>query len=138
MNKKELRQLFFLNRELVMWKKELEKLEQSTLIAAMPLFGISCVGKRKRISAKKISDEINSIKNKIEEIQDKIRKQRCKLQYFINDVPDSYIRQILFYRYVMFLSWTAVAVSVGGNNNADTVRVAHDRYLKKCFKTSHK
>lgn len=133
MDKKELRQMFFLNRELTMWKRELERLEGLSIEALMPLYGIPLKGRRKKKTA-----EISMIKNKIEEIQEKIRKERCRLQCFINDVSDSYIRQIFFYRYVMFLSWTGVAVSMGGNNNADTVRIAHDRYLKKCFKTADK
>jgi hypothetical protein len=50
---------------------------------------------------------------------------------FICSVPDSYIRQILRYRYLDGNSWEKVAMRIGGGNTGDGCRMAAERFLQK-------
>lgn len=75
--------------------------------------------------------QLKEVKNLIE-----LRQQECFIEYtklirYINGVQDSLMRQILTLRFVNNLPWAQVAASVGGNNTADSVRVACDRFLAK-------
>ncbi|MCI8387041.1 MAG: hypothetical protein HFE63_01065 [Clostridiales bacterium] len=49
----------------------------------------------------------------------------------INSVDDSFMRQVLTYRFVDGLTWYQVAMSVGGGNSADSIRKACVRFLAK-------
>lgn len=44
-------------------------------------------------------------------------------------INDSLVRQILLCRYIDGMSWTQVALQVGGGNTADSVRKIAERYL---------
>lgn len=57
--------------------------------------------------------------------------QRMRIESFIFGIDDSFMRQILQYRYIDGLSWNAVAVRMGGYYSADYLRIAHDRFLRK-------
>ena len=50
---------------------------------------------------------------------------------YINDIDDSLVRQIFTLRYINGLEWRQVAVSIGGNNTADSVRMIHNRFLER-------
>ena len=55
----------------------------------------------------------------------------AEAETFISSVDDSYIRQILRYRYLDGNSWEKVAVRMGGGNTADGCRMAAERFLQK-------
>ena len=49
----------------------------------------------------------------------------------IEGVEDGQIRLILSLRYVNGLGWRQIADSIGNEYTADSVRMAHDRFLVK-------
>lgn len=49
---------------------------------------------------------------------------------FIDSIDDSLIRQIITLRYIDGLTWNEVAARIGGNNTAESVRKAAERFLK--------
>lgn len=62
-------------------------------------------------------------------------RMRCmaltlKIHSFIFNIDDSLMRQIFEARYIKGLSWTAIAMRVGGYYSGDYLRILHDRYLK--------
>lgn len=128
MTKKELKQIFYLNNELLMWQEELDKLQYKSLVAGQAMNGMP---KSKSISdvvgeiASDIADVKNVIKGKLAEIQ----LQRNRVIHFINGIDDSLIRQVVFYRCVSCQSWSDVADSIGGEHSGDSLRVMFDRYL---------
>lgn len=66
-----------------------------------------------------------------------LKDKKEMIERFINDIEDSMTRRVFYYRYVIGkvrMSWTSVALAMGGGNTADGVRKLHDRYLKKCNK----
>lgn len=74
----------------------------------------------------------------IHDIEDAINRKKlhyidtyAKLNAYIENIPDSYTRQIIKMRYILGYSWTAVAYHMGGNNTANGVRSTAQRYIDK-------
>ncbi len=57
-------------------------------------------------------------------------KEAAVLAY-INSIPDGLMRQILTFRFVTGLSWTAVANKIGGGNTEESVKKAFYRFFAK-------
>lgn len=60
--------------------------------------------------------------------------QKQAIERFIHSIPDSITRRIFTYRYIdgsVRPSWQWIAFKIGGGNSADSVRMTHNRYLKK-------
>lgn len=131
MTKKELSQIYYLNRELVMWQRELEKVQCESLVKCQEITdmprgsGISDVVGNRVVSIDNIEVIITG---KLLEIQ----IQRGRIMTYINSIEDSLLRQILFYRHVSCMKWNQVAMAIGGDNTGDCIRKMHDRYLKDC------
>lgn len=129
MTKKELSQLYYLNREIERDKARLAELEAAAQPGAQKITGMpsaGCVGDKIGDYAAEIADLKGIIAANI---------QRCyyelnRLNRYINSVEDSQMRMILSLRYINGLSWLQVAASVGGGNTADGLRKSHNRYLK--------
>lgn len=128
--KEELSQIYYLNKELQMWQKELESLECQSLLRGQQITGMPFVS---GISDKTgdIATTIADIKNIIVGKQAEIQIQKKKIMTYIEKINDSYIRQIIFYRCVSCMSWSKVAREIGGNNTEDSVRMAFNRFFEK-------
>ena len=57
-------------------------------------------------------------------------EKRRELSAFIQDIPQSELRQIFYLRYYDSCSWDQVAARMGSHYTRDSVRMRHDRYLK--------
>ena len=130
MTKEELSQIYYLNREIKMWQKELERLECQSLLKGQQLSGMpGGRGSSDRVGdlAVKKTDIQLIIEGKLKEIQ----LQRERIIEYINSIEDSLMRQIVFYRNVSCMNWRQVAAEVGGNNTEDGIRKLYDRFLEK-------
>lgn len=131
MTKEELKQIHHLNNEIRMWQKELETLQCKSLALGQQLTGMP--GGSRGISDKvgelacNIRDMEVVIQGKLTEIQ----FQRKKIVEYINTVPDSMMRQIIYYRNVSYMGWNEIADNIGGGNTKDSVRMAYDRFFVK-------
>ena len=128
--KEELSQIYYLNKELRMWQKELESLECQSLLRGQQLTGMPFVSG----TADKTGDfatTIADIKNIIIGKQAEIQIQKKKIMTYIEQIEDSCMRQIIFYRCVSCMSWNNVAQEIGGNNTEDSVRMAFNRFFEK-------
>lgn len=54
-----------------------------------------------------------------------------EIERFLNTISDSFIRRIIYYRFLEHMPWEKVAEKVGGSNTEDSVRKALDRFLEK-------
>ena len=130
MSKEELSQIYYLNREIKMWQKELERLECQSLLKGQQLSGMPGGGgssdKVGDLAVKKTDIQL-IIEGKLKEIQ----LQRERIIGYINSIEDSMMRQIVFYRNVSCMSWRQVSVEIGGNNTEDGIRKLYDRFLEK-------
>lgn len=67
----------------------------------------------------------------------KLKRSEAEVQYQrttreIYGIDDIFLRQIFLMRHIDLLTWNAIAMRIGGDNTADSVRMAHDRYISKC------
>ena len=126
----ELKQLYYLNREIEEQKRRLEELETAATGATSRITGMPHgYGTSDKVG--NYSAEIADLKTSIE-----FNVQRCwqelnRLRNYINSVDDSLTRQILTLRYINGLPWTQVAACIGGGNTEDSVRKVHTRFLEK-------
>lgn len=61
----------------------------------------------------------------------KMLKEYSETMRYIENITDHTTYLIFRYRFVFDYSWTKVAMKIGGNNTADTVRMRVNRYLQK-------
>lgn len=130
MTKKELSELYYLNREIEKLSKDLETLENSSYIGSSEITGLPR-GNSKSDSVGKMAIEIAEIKELIKLMKDESVLKYNKILRYINGINDVYIRMILSFRYINGLDWLQVAENIGGRNTADSVRMAHNRFLNK-------
>ncbi len=119
MTKKELVQLYYLNREIMNSTEELVNLK------------IEC-RRLKNGEADKRREKM--IKRREENLVVKIRdcsSLRDRAKRFIDSIDDSLTRQVFYCRYSKCMTWQQVAYAVGGGNSNDSVRKIAERYLKK-------
>lgn len=128
--KEELSQIYYLNKELRMWQKELESLECQSLLRGQQLTGMPFVSGTSDKTGD-IATTIADIKSIIIGKQKEIQIQKKKIMTYIEQIEDSYMRQIIFYRCVSCMSWNNVAQEIGGNNTEDSVKQAFHRFFKK-------
>lgn len=134
MDKEQLSQLRYLKREIEMLKSQIEDLDYNmttdSVKGSNPYFPYE---ERnfiiKGIGYKEYDNKLNRLQRKlnrrVEELMDLVEE----MNEYIENIDDSLIRQIITLRYVNGLSWNQVAVSIGGNNTADSVRKVAERFL---------
>ena len=130
MDKKELNQIYYLEKEIDMWRKALSRIQSRSLlpsqeITGMP-FGSGISDKVGNLAASEVD-----ITNKIEELQKKVYEEQYRLLKYIETIEDSLMRQIMYHRHVLCMKWNEVAMTIGGGNTEDSVRKAHDRFLEE-------
>lgn len=130
LTKKELSQLYFLNREIERDQKKLQELQAAAEGKAVIITGMP--------KGTSISDTVGNYAAEIADLKSiiELNIQRCwfelnRLHRYIDSVEDSQMRMILTLRYVNGLNWKQVAYNIGGGNTADSVRMAHNRFLKE-------
>ncbi|NLD18834.1 MAG: hypothetical protein GX663_01105 [Clostridiales bacterium] len=130
MNKKELSQLYYLNREIEEQQRRLRELESLATSCNCRITGMphgSGVNDR-------IGNYIAEILDLKELIDLNIRKcfyELNRLNRYIQTIEDCQIRQILSLRYINGFNWRQIAYSLGGNNTEDSVKKMAYRFIAK-------
>ena len=107
MTLKDLSQLYHLNREIEMDQRRLEELEKDQ----------SC------------TQEVRCLRNIIEAKHQQCLYERIRIERYIAEIDDSFLRQIFTYRFINGLPWRQVAACVGGGNTEDSVRMLCKRHF---------
>lgn len=129
MTKKDLSQLYWLNREIEMDMSRLQELEaMASAPKAQKLDGMPRSPGYGDALARTVA-EIVDLKAIIAAKQQQCIHERSRLERYIADIPDSLTRQIFTLRFINGLTWYQVAMHVGGGNSEDSVRKTCDRYL---------
>lgn len=129
MTNKELRQLFYLNREIKSLNERLsvlESLAEKTTVTPAPYIAES--GNKDLVG--RYAVEIAAIRAQIEAMKIRCVTEQERLNSYINSIDDSLIRQIMTYRHICGLSWERVADEIGGGITGESCRNAHWRFLK--------
>jgi len=153
LTKKELSQLYDLNKEIAMLKRQKKTLEDalenlnsksytadtvqgSCLSFPFTKHSIKIDGLRSvnKTTAYKYKSELADVKTLI-----KLNEEKCVCEYnrlmrYISDIKDSEIRQILTLYFVEGKTWRQVANHFGNEITEDAARVKVDRYLKESEK----
>lgn len=129
MTKQELEQIYYLNREVKMWEDELSRIRAKSLVQS-PVGG-SSHGSAVSDRVAQRGERVIELENRIKAKQDEIQELRDKAVQYIQSIPDSLTRMIVYYRCVSLFGWRKVAYEVGGNNTPDGVRMIYNRFMAK-------
>lgn len=123
MTRKELSEIYYINREIEMWKRELDDITslQSPRLDGLPRGGeTSDTTAAKAVRAAQISETIDGLLARLQ-------LKRKEIYDYIATIDDSLMRQIIMYRCLSLCTWEETARYVGGNNTADSVRMLFNR-----------
>jgi hypothetical protein len=130
LTREELKQIYYLNKEVKMWQRELDRLQCKSLVKGQEITGMPHVPG--------ISDKVGEIATAMADIEAIIRGklaeiqiQRKKIMEYINNIDDSIARQVIFLRCVSNLSFYDIAKELGDGYTYDAVRQIYYRRLKK-------
>ena len=127
LTKDELKQIYYINKEIQMWQRELEKIRSQGLVKSPTISDMPKGGQKFDIS-----DYVSAIADYeavIRGLLAKVQIQRKKIIEYIEGVDDSLMKQIIFYRCVSCMTWQEIADAVGGNNTENSVKKAYSRFL---------
>ena len=129
MTKKELSQLYYLNREIEEQQRRLTELECSAFSCTATITGMPHIN---GISDKigKYAAEIADLKGLLDLNLKKCFYELHRLNRYIESIEDSEMRMILSLRYINGLSWEQVAYSISYQDES-VPRKRHNRYLAK-------
>ena len=130
MTTKELSQIYYLNREIDICQKQLEKLEQQRGLNAVKLDDMPHAKGVVKSQVEELAAEIVDLQAIIHAKQIECLHEQNRLRRYIREIPDMQTQQIFELRFVECLSWIQVADRIGGNS-ADSVKKRCYRYLKK-------
>ena len=130
MTQKELKQLYYLNKEIEMWRKALSNLENMSFIKAQQITGMPTSPGNGDNTGDMASKKVD-IENKIKELQERACDESIKIINYIESVEDSLVRQVMYHRHVLCFKWGQVAKAIGGGNTGDGLRMMYKRYIEE-------
>lgn len=129
MTKQELSQLYYLNREIEHLKTRIAEVEGLATSTTKQITGMPHVAG--------VSDNVGKYVAELTDLKEllQLNLKKCfyefnRLNRFIQSIEDSQLRMILSLRYISGLGWLQIALSIGGSNTADSIRMQHDRFLR--------
>ena len=120
MTQKELSQIRYLKREIEQDAERLREFEKHD-ISGLPY--------EKQVTPETAA-QIAECRAIIEAKRQAAAEEYERLCRYISDIEDDLMRRIIVLRYVGGYDWTQVAMFVGGGNTAESLRKAHERFLK--------
>ncbi len=127
MTRDDLEQIYYLNRELKMWERELERLRGQSLVRS-PVPDV--------VHGSGVSDKVGNRGNEIVDLESKIKARRDLVNEvidFINNIPKPRTRMIVREHCLKNRKWATVAKVVGGENTKESVRKTYDRFVEEYF-----
>lgn len=133
MTREKLQKVYHLNEEIKMWKRELEKLQWKSLTAAPDTSEPQAAGgpgDRVGNYAAQKTDIEKTIELHLKEIEE----ARIEIIEFIRDIPDSLMRQIVYYRCCSLMQWREIADCINQEQpgyTEETIRQKYSRFLRE-------
>lgn len=131
MTNKELSQIYYLKKEMKFIIERLEELQAratkvTSNISAQPTGrgGFAGAGFENDI------DKRIELENHLAQLQQRINEETLRIQNYISGVDDSLVRMIITLRCIYCYSWVKVAMTIGGNNTADGIKMMYHRYIR--------
>ena len=114
MNKQELGQLFYLEKEIKFLEEQMRE----------------CNEKSEKEQSDSISAKINEYQNLICNQIHKLYNQKIDIEIYIQTIGDSQLRSVMRMRYIEFYSWIKIAYKIGAKTEA-TPRMMIDRFFEE-------
>lgn len=130
MTKEELNQIYYLEKEIKMWRKALNRLQSRSLLPSQEITGMPFGTGTSDKVGNHATTEVD-IENKIKELRGKAIEEQYKVLKYIETIDDSLMKQIIYHRHVLCMKWNEVAKALESNNSPDNLRIMHDRFLDK-------
>lgn len=130
MTKKELEQLRALNIELDIYTAKLKELRAAQCGTACVISGLPHIHQVKDHTGLYIAT-IDALERMIQERVMQSIDAYAKINAWISDIDNAFLRCIFTLYYVDCLSWQQVAMRIGGDNTGDSVRMIAKRFLEK-------
>ncbi len=130
MTKKECDQLYYINKEIKMWEKELEKIKNKSYINSQKITGMPFVQGTSDKTAERAMLEV-AYEKIVNNIKTVASLKKMDIMNFIQSIESSSDRQIVFLRAASCLPWSIVADELGGDNTEDSVRMKYLRLFEK-------
>ena len=127
LTREELEQIYYLSRELKMWEDELSRIRARSLVQSPS--GNSSHGSGVSDKVAQRGERVVELENRIQAKRDEIQVLRDRAVQYIQSIPDSLTRMIVYYRCVSLFGWRRVAYEVGGNNTEESVRKIYTRFF---------
>ena len=129
MTKDRLQRVYHLNNEIKMWQRELDDLSNKSLTGTQNTNGISGNGKVDRVGeyAARKTDIEKIIEARLLELQ----IARDEIIRYIDDIPNSLIRQIVYYRSCSLMKWKEIAKYIGEGYTEESLRQIYSRFLRR-------
>ena len=127
MTNADLKQIYYICKEIKLCEAELRELKHSSLTGSR-IDGMPKSGRGDKVADRAI--RIADLEAKIERLQDKMLDAQLEIWDFIDTIDDSMIRQIIIYKHIKLMSWTKTAHKIGGGNTADSCRMAYKRFMR--------
>ena len=128
--KRELNQVYYINREIDNLQRLIDRQAdadvKSPVPDGMPHSVTNVPGKPTEAAALKLAE----LQEQLEMLQDRCRETKRDIMAYVMSMDDSFMRQIVILRCVELMSWKDVASYIGGNNSAESCRVAFYREFK--------
>jgi hypothetical protein len=129
MTRKELSQLYYLQKEIRSDEQRLIDLETAATGITATLTGMPSGGRLSDKTA--IAAEIADLKAIIQAKRDMCVAHYNQIMRYVAGIDDSMIRQIITLRNLDMLTWRQIAQKIGGGNTEDGVRKAYARFVDK-------
>ena len=130
MNKQELSQLYYLNREIENLQRRINELESLATSGTSRITGMPKV-KWNRDLVAQYACEIADLKCLLDLNLKKCFYELNRINRFLESIEDTEVSQILALRYINGFSWEQVAAHISPYASADSVRMIHNRFLAK-------
>lgn len=128
MTKHQLEQVYYTNREIRLWERELYELKSSSSVSSpLPHIGTGSTSDPTAKNAQRVIE----LENKIAKLKSELQTERNEAINFILNIPDSITRMIVYYRCVKLIGWRRIAFEIGGNNTENSVRMIYKRFCDK-------
>lgn len=133
MTRENLQKVYHINEEIKMWNRELEKIKWKSLTASPGAEGVASGG----TAGDRVGNYVaikTDIEKTIEEHLKELEKARLENIEFINSIPDSLMRQIVYYRCCSLMQWREIADCINQEYpgyTAETIRKKYSRFLRE-------
>lgn len=127
----ELSKIYWLNKEIDMWQKELERLENQSMAKTLDLSELPQHGNRAKSKVENQVLHPEMLREEILALKERAEQELSTLRRYIKEIDDSLVRQIIEYKYAQRLSWEDTAAKIGGANTKESLRKILQRFLKK-------